>query len=332
MPSNQRVKRPHFVPATYLRAWANGGDQIAARRRVNSEPYITNVINVTVEAGIYGSGQAGQLREEMFSSLEKTWPQLREALVAHGGGVPSQVRDQISLFIAFQNIRTRERIAQAEFLNSFAEFSTRRPADKDDIRRFLAENWLRFPPSESEVEAAWTWAYVSLNQGDPPDKNEVMGTLLTIAVSEIAPRIASFHWTVEHCRKPMLFTSDQPVMYWRPRSSRDKYEGIGLEGAEEIRVPITPRDLLVLRPAERNGVMEQVQPRRFNRVNDDIASQCHETVIAAPSRFHKLQELELAVHRPILRFNMAPGVEQLPDGQHRPMGDILHMWMPTYAN
>jgi hypothetical protein len=227
MTSKTGTKRPHFVPATYLRAWANNEDQVAVRRRDTVKVYTPNVINVAVEAGVYGRGAVGQSREEMFGSLEETWSNLREALTSQGGGVDAEVRSQASLFAAIQLIRTRERIAQAEFMRSFAAFSARRPVTKDDIRAFLTERWLRFPPSDSEVEGAWTIAYVALRQGEPPSKDEVIAMLLNIAIRELAPRLARFHWTVEHCRKPMLFTSDRPVMCWRARSQRDKYEGIG---------------------------------------------------------------------------------------------------------
>jgi hypothetical protein len=312
MMATERTKRPHFVPATYLRAWANSDDQIAVLRRGNPKPYITNVKNVAVEAGLYGRDQAGQSREAIFGSLEENWPNLREKLVNRGGELGSEVRAQISLFIALQTIRTREKIAQVEFLNSFAEFSARRPVEKEKVRSFLAERWLRQVPSDSEVEGAWTYAYVSLQKGAPPNKNEVMEMLLGIAVTEIEPRIAKFHWKVEHCRKPMLLTSDRPVMYWRPRGPMDNWEGIGLDDAVEIRMPITPQDLLVIRPVGLDAGIEQVQPRRFDRVNLDVSSQCHEIVIGAESRFSKLEQIKLAPHRPVLRFNMAPGVERMP--------------------
>ena len=78
-------------------------------------------------------------------------------------------------------------------------------------------------------------ACVAFNNGEPPGKDEVMRILLGVAVQEIAPRLRGFQWTVEHCRRPMLFTSDRPVMCWRPRSARDEYEGIGVDTAEEIR-------------------------------------------------------------------------------------------------
>jgi hypothetical protein len=325
------TKRPHFVPATYLRAWADGDDQVVVRRRNTLKVYTPNVINVAVEAGMYGRGALGQIREEMFGSLEQVWSNLREALTNQGGRVDVEIRNQVSLFAALQLIRTRERLAQAEFLSSFAAFSARRPVAKDDIRTFLTERWLRFPPSDSEVEGAWTIAYVALREGEPSGKDEMIAMLVDIAVNEIAPRLIKFHWTVERCRKPLLFTSDRPVMSWRPRSSRDKYEGIGLENAREIRMPLTPNYLLVIRPIGVDGGIEQVQPRRFERVNDAVASQCHEFVVAAPSRIGELRTLKIATHRPVLRFNMGPGTRVLPDGREESMGDIVHMWTPAHA-
>lgn len=326
------TKRPHFVPATYLRAWADDSDQVSVRRRGTAKTYASNVINVAVEAGVYGRGAVGQSREEMFSSLEGAWHELRTALTDRGGGVNADIRRQVSLFAAIQLNRTRERMMQAEFLRSFSEFSARRPVAKDDIRAFLTERWLGFPPSDNEVEGAWTIAAFALRAGEPPSKDETISMLLNIAIRELAPRLTEYHWTVEHCRKPMLFTSDRPVMCWRPRSPRDKYEGIGIGNADEIRMPLTPYDLLVIRPVGVDRGIERVQPRRFERVNAAVASQCHEFIVATPSRTVELQLLPLAVHRPVLRFNVGPGVQVLPDGREEPIGDIVHAWVPTHAD
>jgi hypothetical protein len=158
-----------------------------------------------------------------------------------------------------------------------------------------------------------------------------MAILLGAAVREIAPRLGRFHWTVEHCHRPMLFTSDRPMMCWRPRSVRDEYEGVGVETAEEIRMPLTPQDLLVIRRIGVDGAIERVQPRRFERVNAAVASQCHEFVVATPDRARSLELLPLAAHLPVLRFDVGPGVRVLPDGREEPMGDIVHTWVPTHA-
>lgn len=332
MAIKMKTKRPHFVPASYLRAWAGNDEQVAVRRRNGVKVYKANVINVAVEAGLYGRGPAGQSREEEFGKLEEVWPELREALTSQGGTVRAEIRAEVSLFAAVQIIRTRESLARAEFLSAFAEFSTQRPVTREDMRAFLTERHLRFPPSDREVEGAWTIASAVLGREEPPSKDDVVGTLLGIAVREIGPRLAKFHWTVEHCRKPMLFTSDRPVMCWRPRSPRDKYEGIGVETADEIRMPLTPNDLLVIRRVGLDAGIEQVQPRRFERVNAAVASQCHEFVVATASYDRKLELLPIAPHRPVLRFDIGPGVQTLPDGRQEPMGDIVHTWVPTHAD
>ena len=67
MVSNTGTKRPHFVPVCYLRAWADAGDKVAARRRDATEAFTPNVINVAVDAGIYGRGDVAQAREKMAS-------------------------------------------------------------------------------------------------------------------------------------------------------------------------------------------------------------------------------------------------------------------------
>ena len=332
MASNTGTKRPHFVPACYLRSWADADDKVAVRRRDGTKAFTPNVINVAVDAGIYGRGNAAQTQEKVFGQLEEMWPDLRAALIAHGGAVTADVRSTVSLFMAVQQGRTRDQIARAEFLNSFAQFSSRRPVTREDMRAFLAERYLRFEPSAREVEGAWTIAFVALNNGEPPGKDEVMRILLGIASKEIAPRLCKFHWTVEHCRRPILFTSDRPVMCWRPRSAKDEYEGIGVDTADEIRMPLTPQDLLVIRrQVGLNGGIEQVQPRRFERVNAAVASQCKDFIVTTPHRAQSMELFPMAAYRSSLRFDIAPGTRVLPDGREEPMGDIVHMWVPTFA-
>lgn len=162
-------------------------------------------------------------------------------------------------------------------------------------------------------------------------KSEVMRMLFGIAIRELAPRLERYSWTLEHCRKPILFSSDRPVMHWRQPSPRDRYEGVGLETADETRMPLTPNDLLVIRQSGVDSAIQQVQPKRFDRVNLDVASQCHEFVIATPSLVRDLELLKLAKHRPVLRFDIGPGFQQMPNGQREPTGDVIHSWVPVRA-
>jgi hypothetical protein len=331
MASASQTKRPHFVPACYLRAWSDDKDQVAVRRRGATKVFTPAVVNVAVEAGVYGRASDGQVREEMFEHMENIWPDLRNALLDRGGRLPAPQRDAISVFAALQFIRTRESLAQAEFLSAFAAFSSQRPVSRDAVRHFLTEQHLHFVPTDAEVEGAWTFACVVLNQREPPTKDETMAMLVDVAVHQIGPRLKRMRWTVEHCRKPNLFTSDRPVMCWRPRSARDAYEGIGVDSAEEVRLPLTPRDLLVMRPTGDDAGVQEVQPKRFARVNAGVMSQCHEFLVATPPRSRELELLPVARHRPTLRFNVGPGTRVMPDGREEPMGDIVHMWIPTHA-
>lgn len=326
-----KLPRAHYVPMVYLRAWTDSSAQVAIRRRGSSGVSTPNVVNVAVERGGYGGGQVGKAREDMFRQLEDTWPSLRQELVSDGGYVRQPSREKVALFVAVQFVRTREHAAQVRFLADFAAYSTQRPVARDAIRAFLAERHLRFEPTENEVEAAWTIAAVALNDREPPTIDDVLGIGLNVAIREIGPRLAGKRWSVEHCTKPILFTSDRPVMCWRPPSARDAIEGIGIDTADEIRLPLTPNDLLVMRSNGVDEAVRRVQPRRFQRVNTAVGSQCQEQVIAHRSQITQLEALRLADHRPTVRFNFGPGYRRLPDGSHEPMGDIVHTWTPTHV-
>lgn len=85
-----------------------------------------------------------------------------------------------------------------------------------------------------------------------------------------------------------------------------------------------PNELLVMCHFSGDAAaVTEVQPRRFERVNHDIAAQCHEFVVATPRRARQLQHLRLVPHRPVLRFHVGPGFQHLPDGRFKPMGDIV---------
>jgi hypothetical protein len=325
------AKRAHYVPVGYLRPWVDGSNQVAVRRRGSSGVFTPNIINISVEAGLYGRGPAGSARENMFGQIEHEWPGLREALSSDGGLIPSPTRQAVSVFAALQLVRTREHVAQTQFLTNLARFSSERPVQREDVRAYLEEHHLRFAPTDSEVEGAWTIASATLNHSAPPSAGQVLSMSLDIAIRKLGPRLAQHRWSVEHCAKPILFTSDRPVMCWRPRSGRDAYEGIGIETADEIRLPLSPQDLLVMRPTGIDEGVRRVQAPRFERVNAAVASQCHEFVVGRRGRADHLKAIQLAEHRPSLRFNFGPGFRHLPDGREQSIGDIVHMWVPTHV-
>ncbi|WAX57339.1 DUF4238 domain-containing protein [Jatrophihabitans cynanchi] len=322
------TKNPHYVPRSYLSAWADEKDQVCLRRRDNPRAHPVNIKNVAVERGIYGRGQLGQRREDLFGELEGIWPQLRDEFVASGVAV-GNARHQIALFAGLQIARTREHIAQVEFVLNLAESTTERPLTREAVRRYLAEQHLGFEPNEREVEGAWSLASVLVERNDLPTREDLFGTSLDIAVTKLAPCVEEMAWTLELSRRPILYTSDRPVMTWRPPSPRDAYEGVGLLGATEVRFPLTPRALLVMRPRGTAEHLQRVEPKRFGEVNRTTARQCFEFLVGTVFQSRRLSSITLYRRRPALRFNLGPGFQADASGTRHPMGDIIHTWVPS---
>ena len=263
-PLSSASLRSHFVPRVYLRAWADEAGRLAVRRRSETVAALRHVGIIGVDRGLYGTGPSAEARERMFGQIESAWLATRPALIDAGGLLPRGERDAAAVFIAMQMARTREKLIQIEFVSDFARFDAQRPVERESVRRYLRERHLRADPSDQEVEGAWTVLRALLNGGGaPPSKDEIMGNLMNAAVREVAPRLGAMRWTLERCRKPSLLTSDRPAMCWRPPSFRDAFEGIGIENAVEVRVPVAPRHLLVLRHAGLNTGIVDVAPARL---------------------------------------------------------------------
>lgn len=114
-------------------------------------------------------------------------------------------------------------------------------------------------------------------------------------------------------------------MLWRPETPSDAYQGFGLEGAHEIRFPVSPTAQLVLIPGHGTSP-EEVKLSRVIRCNQDLADSCEQAVTGHPDRHAALDRIQLSNRGPTLRFNTAPGIRKNPDGTEEPMGDVLHMY------
>lgn len=322
------TKRPHFIPRVYLRAWADERGQVSIRRRERPAAHTVSIDKVAVDRGIYGRGEVGQRREDLFGKVEESWADLRDELITTGIAASAD-RRSIALFIALQLARTREHVARQEFVLSLAESTTERPLSKEAVRQYLTHEHLGFAPDDREVEGAWTVASYMLAQGDLPTREALLGISLDIAVSQLAPAIEAMWWSVVTCRKPILLTSDRPVMYWRTPSDRDDIEGVGLLGAVEVRFPLTPRSLLVLRPVRVTPSVQRVDAERFDAVNRTTGAQCFEFILGTATQQQRLAGLTLDRRRPSLRFDLGPLYQQGTDGRDEPFGDVVHTWIPS---
>src|SRR5262245_58861425 len=105
------TKRPHYVPRTYLGAWANDREQVGYRRRDRSEAVVTNTKNVAVASGIYGDGDVAEIREDFFQQIEGDWVGLRRELIKNGD-LHGERRSLFAVFAAIQLARTLKRSEQ----------------------------------------------------------------------------------------------------------------------------------------------------------------------------------------------------------------------------
>jgi uncharacterized protein DUF4238 len=327
----QRRKRHHYLPEAYLKAWADEGRQVAVRRREQPDAFCATTRKVAVEADLYAFPAGGELDDTLevaLSEIEALLPGYLDTL--RDGPTPrrgSPAREDISDLLALQIVRTREQVGRWMFPLAAADYTGERPSSREGMRRFLTEEYLGKAPSEPELQGAFDFANYALSKG-MPSKREMLSILLRSASEELAPRLASMAWAVEITRDRAFVTTDRPVAMWR-RDTRDlTFMGTGLDNSDEVRFPLGPNHLLVLRPRFPEH-RTYVDDGRAVQVNRHLAAGCYEMIIGRPVDRGELARLHLRRVRPALRFNTGPLLEPDATGRLVPTGrEILHTFVP----
>jgi hypothetical protein len=301
------TRRPHYVPRTYLRAWANQADQVSYRRRDRTTAVVTNITNVAVRGGIYGEGELGEAREVLFQQVEEEWDSLRSELII-GGDLGGERRSLLAVYAAIQLNRTAKHGDQMNFICNVAASTDERPIPKSAVREYLTA-LDGSGPDDGEVEAAWTFIAGAPGIATP---DEMLSVGMDVAVTQIAPRLELMRWRVEKFPAPVLLTSDCPVMAWRRPDPDRPVGGVGIETADEVRFPLSPSALLVMTKAAA-GASSQPAQRRARSVNRETCRACHQFVVATAQSRSRLDNVELSPKPPRIRFRM------LND-------DIVHMY------
>jgi len=128
-------KRNHYLPESYLKAWADKHGQVAVRRRRQPDVFCATTRKVAVEADLYavptGAGLDDAL-EVALSEVEELLPGCLELL--REGPTPrkgSEERNDISDLLALQIVRTCEYVHRWMFPLDAAAYTGQRPISLD---------------------------------------------------------------------------------------------------------------------------------------------------------------------------------------------------------
>jgi hypothetical protein len=224
------------VPRAYLARFADNGLVLVRRR--DSKLFTASPANVAVECGFYDvanslSGNSSRV-DEMLATIDGGAASALRSIDRTGQPPPEGTGDRLilSIYLALQNTRTPEQRARTMFPAQVAKYAGARTLTQEVVYEFLESVHLGFAPSDNEAKAAFDFVTVALLEPRAQTAEFAIQVMLG-SVKHIAPLIAAMNWTLEIDRKEQLVTSDLPFIFWRAATIRDKFEGVGLNNAEE---------------------------------------------------------------------------------------------------
>jgi hypothetical protein len=317
------------VPRAYLERFSADG-KVRVRRRDGSA-FEADPINVAVESGFYNmrdtAGSKSPAVEAALTRIEgEAWGAL-DVIDRTLRPPKSPVREALASFIALLITRTTAHRERALFPKRVTDWAGGREVTKDLVREYLRTEHLGHEPEDGEVEGAFTHVSMHLEDTTVVTAEFAIGVMLESAAL-LVERVLALHWTVEVGGRAHFITSDVPVIPWRKVSERDRYEGLGVDNASELRFPLDPAKQLVLSKRERRASME-VHDLRVRRSNATMASACHRFVVGSPEDRAEIDTQHLDRWRPVIRFNVGPLFVPGPGGEmQKQPGEVIQSWVP----
>lgn len=238
-PVNPQPKIEHYIPQCYLKFFTSNKDkkQIFVYDKLTHNIFRTNIKNIANEKYFYDLVQSetqkrNQNVEDFFSKLETYYNTILEAtlrMIETKRKITNNMKDAMSLFIAFQLLRTR---SQRRHIGELI----------DIFNKTLLEETHKFSEEEKTVlyELELDEDYVKSQHIDFIFNSDILNSYIKALDKHIC--IIGLNNT-----STPLYTSDHPVV--KKAHKKDKihsYSGISSEGIE-IAFPLTPKYILILK-------------------------------------------------------------------------------------
>jgi uncharacterized protein DUF4238 len=222
------VKNAHIVPRTYLENWAVDGRigviQVKERKQLEQA-----VDNVGTRRHFYRRKRPdGSDIDDIEWTLGELESKATPLLRSFADAWPLDKDDKVVLatLFAFQHLRT--------------------PRWKDEYEartdRFLAQYDTTQPTSLSPAE---------LEEFNAHLRSDTRRLVMMLSTATTASAIfASMHWTLVEFERPLVATSDHPLVLWHGAESRSpaatEITQIGIFDCVEIRLPLSPTHAVVM--------------------------------------------------------------------------------------
>lgn len=273
---------------------------------------------------IWDGDQPSDLVEQALSRFEAQLPDVLQAL--RDGRIPrpgSPGRALFAALLALQFVRTPDRMElQTLPLDALKASQGQVPVPRDAITLLLEERY-GYRPAEREIKGTSDFVNMSLKPGMQANRAQMLEALFQ-AVPEVSQYLETKKWSVEVSKGQAFVTSDQPLSLWvrQPEPGR----GLGLSEAEEIRFPIGPRHLLVLRNRGPEG-RSPVRNARVAVVNEHTAATCRHMILSRPDDHRLIENLPLHARRPMFKQSGGPAYTKTEAGDEY-FGEVVHLYRP----
>ncbi len=279
----QRRKRHHYVPAFYLRRFADSQNQLQAYRR-NDERHVARmpVRSAAVEAGLYmvedSASEATDAAEIAISEIEAEIAPAFDALLAGPWPPKHEVRGLVANMVAFQAVRTREMLHTFEGMWDAMAKLGMSVLTRDQLRQLIIDAG-DGEPSNKELDETMSGIQDFDGYRVEIHPNVMVETMMRTAVDFVQP-VADRSWFLQVCSEPLIITSDTPVVAHSSGGAP-----AGLLNAEEIWFPIDPYHnlLMVLDDQGWPEAKVPMPPSLALQLSHGLALSSYEWVFANPN-------------------------------------------------